>query len=214
MGARERRWAAAVVMVAGSLGSLAFACGGSDDDADSMSSTTASEPETAEHVGKLPKGWTAARNPDLGFEMGRPPGWPEGRDCLRKGADPGTATVMCSPDELVTLSVSADRTDEAFEIGAAEFAGRTMAGLGDSYEDGLDPRKPKPVKGHYEGASVTAQGTAMATGVDQDVTVVVLRRDSVANFTAVIAANADKPTAPAVRLAERALQTLRSQPVS
>lgn len=201
-------------MVAGTLGSLALGTAGCGGDDEGTTASTATEPETAEHVGKLPSGWTVVRNPDLGFEMGRPPGWPDGRDCLRKGADPGTATVMCSPDELVTLSVSADRTDEAFEIDAGDFAGRTMAGLGDAYEDGLDPRKPKPVKGHYDGAVVTAQGTATATGVDQDVTVVVLRRDSVANFTAVIAANAHKPTTPAVRLAERALGTLRSQPVS
>jgi len=210
MGARGTATiAAAVAIVALGTGS---GCDG-DDETTTASTTTASEPETAEHVDKLPKGWKVARNPELGFEMGRPPGWPDGRDCLRKGADPGTATVMCSPDELVTLSVSADRTDEAFQIEEGEFAERTMQGLGDSYEGGLDPRAPKPVKGHYDGAAVTARGTAAATGVNQDVTVVVLRRDAVANFTAVIAANAHKPTTPAVKLAERALRTLRSQPV-
>lgn len=207
MRARGKATIAAAVAIAPLA--AAAGCGG-----DEQTTTTATAPETPEHVDELPTGWKVVRNPQLGFEMGRPPGWPEGRDCLRKGADPGTATVMCSPDELVTLSVSADRTDEAFEIEAGEFAERTMTGLGDSYQDGLDPREPKPVEGHYDGAAVTAHGTAAATGVDQNVTVVVLRRDSVANFTAVIAANADKPTDPAVKLAERALRTLRSQPLS
>ena len=49
--------------------------------------------------------------------------------------------------------------------------------------------------------------------MNQNVQVVVLRRDGVANFTAVIAANADKPTEPATKLADKALETLRSQPV-
>ena len=96
---------------------------------------------------------------------------------------------------------------------SAEFASRAMMGLGDGYRDGLEPGTPKPFKGHYEGAVVTARGTAAETGVDQNVAVVVLRRDSAANFTAVIAANADKPTNPAVKYAEHALRTLRSQPI-
>lgn len=169
-------------------------------------------PEKAETVGKLPPGWTLTRNPEQGFELGSPPGWRQGRDCLRGGAAPGTATVLCSPDKLVTPSISADRTNEALELAAGDFAARTLTGLGEGYEDGLDPGEPKPFKGHYEGAQVSATGTAAGTGVRQNVSVVVIRRDDVANFTAVIAANADRPTEPAVKLAEHALRTLRSQP--
>ena len=209
MGARETR--AAVTVAAVALGSLAAGCGG--DGNDESPKAPAAEQETAEHVESLPRGWTIARNPALGFELGQPPGWHDGEKCLRKGADRRTVTVMCSPDRLVTMSVSADRTDEAFQIDAGEFAARTMSGLGDGYRGGLEPGTQKPFKGHYPGAVVTAKGTAAGTGVDQDVAVVVLRRDSAANFTAVIAANADKPTDPAVKYAEHALRTLRSQPV-
>ncbi len=169
-------------------------------------------PEKGEHVGKLPQGWTVERNQAQGFSLGAPPGWRSGGDCLRGGAKAGPLTILCSPDKLVTLSITADRTDDALELTAEEFAVQTAESLAKSY-DGLKQKPPKPVKGHYEGASIKASGRAAATGVDQDVEVVVLRREGAATFTALIAANADKPTGPAKELADRALSTLRSRPV-
>jgi hypothetical protein len=169
-------------------------------------------PEKAERVGNLPAGWTVERNPAQGFSLGAPPGWRAGGDCLRGGAKPGQVTILCSPDKLVTMSVAADRSDDALELSAEEFAIQTAESLADRYDD-LRRRPPRPVRGHYEGAVVKARGEAAATGVDQNVEVVVLRREGAATFTAVIAANADKPTEPAVGLAERALSTLRSKPI-
>ena len=174
--------------------------------------TTTQKVEKPESVGGLPTGWTVERNPQQGFSIGAPPGWRVGGDCLPGGADVPSVTILCSPDKLVTLSVSADRTNEALEVDPSEFAARTLTGLADSY-DGLQPGQVKPFKGHYDGATVSGAGKAVGTGVRQDVTVVVLRRDGVANFTAVIAANADKPTEPAVKLANESVETLRSQPV-
>ena len=196
----------------GVAAALLTGCGERDEPA-TESTTTVTKPETAESVGKLPPGWTVTRNAAQGFELGSPPGWREGRACLRGGTRAPTTTVMCSPDELVTLTISADRTNEALEIDPVDFAARTLTGLGEGYKNGLEPGKAKPVKGHYGGAEVSATGTALGTAVRQDVTVVVVRRESVANFTAVIAANAEQPTAPAVKLAEHALRTLRSQPL-
>ncbi len=200
-----------------SLACLALLAGcGGDDDGDGDAPEEATSPpnvEQPEQVGGLQRGWTVERNSAQGFSLGAPPGWREGADCLRGGAEaPGGVTIMCSPDKLVTLSVSADRTNEALEVDPAEFAARTLTGLADSYDE-LEPGKVKPFKGHYDGASVEGTGKAVGTGVNQNVQVVVLRRDGVANFTAVIAANADKPTEPAAKLANEALETLRSQPV-
>ena len=169
--------------------------------------------EKPESVGGLPAGWTVVKNSAQGFSLGAPPGWREGGECLAGGTEPGSVTILCSPDKLVTLSVAADRTDEALELDPAEFAARTITGLADSY-DGLESGKPRRFEAHYDGASVEGSGKAVGTGVNQDVQVVVLRREGVANFTAVIAANADKPTGPAVKLAEESLETLRSQPVA
>jgi len=188
-------------------------CGGDEGEGDAPEETTTTQKaEKPESVRGLPPGWTVERNRPQGFSIGAPPGWRSGGDCLKGGAEVPSVTILCSPDKLVTLSVSADRTDEALEVDPAEFAARTLTGLADSY-DGLKPGKVKPFKGHYDGATVSGTGEAVGTGVHQDVNVVVLRRDGVANFTAVIAANADQPTGPAVELADESVETLRSQPV-
>ncbi len=195
------------------LACLALAgCGGEKNAQQAGPATTSPKVEKPESVGGLAAGWTIERNREQGFSIGVPPGWRSGRECLKGGGEAPSVTILCSPDKLVTLSVSADRTNEAVEVGAAEFAARTLTGLADSY-DGLEPGKVKPFKGHYDGATVSGEGRAVATRVNQEVTVVVLRRDGVANFTAVIAANADQPTVPAQRLAEESVGSLRSQPV-
>lgn len=206
--AAAARSRSAVIAALAGAALLAGGCGSGSEEAPSQPRP----PEKAESVGGLPPGWTVAEDAAQGFALGAPPGWREGGDCLKAGGEPGNVTVLCSPDKLVTLSVSADRTNEALELEPGEFAVRTLEGLADSY-DGLEPGEPKPFRGHYDGASVTGSGEAVGTGVRQDVTVVVLRREGAANFTAVIAANAEQPTEPAVKLAGEALETLRSQPV-
>jgi hypothetical protein len=199
-----------VIAVAIAVGAALGGCG-SDDEPEAP--PVERRPEKPEEVRDLPPGWTVEENKAQGFELGAPPGWRSGGDCLKgQGAAP-SVTILCSPDRLVTLSVSADRTDEALELKPGDFAVRTMEGLAESY-DGLEPGAPKRFDAGYDGASVEASGKAVGTGVRQDVTVVVLRREGAANFTAVIAANAEKPTEPAVKLAKESLRTLRSKPVT
>jgi len=207
------RGARRILGTALAAGALLAGCGGDGDETTTTAAPAEPEaPEKPERVAGLPRGWTVERNAAQGFSLGVPPGWRKGGACLESKAPEVPVTILCSPDKLVTLSISADRTGEALELDPGEFAVRAMAGLADSYE-GLEPGEPKPFRARYEGASVKGTAKAFGTGVRQRVTVVVLRRDDVANFTAVIAANADQPTGPAVRLAEQALGTLRSQPV-
>jgi hypothetical protein len=174
--------------------------------------TTTTPVEQAEKVPKLPDRWKVLRVPDQGFALGQPPGWHKGRQCLAKKTSPGTTTVLCSPDRLLTLSISADRSAEALEITPEEFAARVMARLSENYQKPLDPGKPKPFKAHYDGAQVNATGKA-AKGIREDVRVIVMRRDDVAVFTAVIAKHASKATGTHTKFAERALKSLRSRPV-
>jgi hypothetical protein len=170
-------------------------------------------PERAESVPKLPAGWTELERRELGFALGVPPGWRDGRDCLPKGRDPGPAALLCSPDKLVTLTISADRTDEALELPPREFAVRALQSLEESAYRSLNRGRALPFRDHYEAAVVRARGELAQTRVEQDVTLIVLRRDAIANFTAVIAANANKPTGAHVKFGERAVKSLRSQPV-
>jgi hypothetical protein len=204
-----RRGTGASLLAAGALAAALGGCGEKEEPEVQPPPRPA---ERSERVPKLPPAWTEARNEDQGFALGVPPWWRLGRDCLPHGRTPGATTVLCSPDRLVTLSVSADRSDEALELAPGAFAVRATERLGEErYPRGLEAGRPRPFGTHYNGVVLRAQGKA-AAGVEQDVSVVVLRRAGIANFTAVIAANAGKRTGPAVRLAERALRTLRSQP--
>ncbi len=197
--------------VASALAALALLGGCGDGDA-----ADPPEPrraEVAQRLPQLPRGWTVHESPAEGFALGVPPGWRHGGQCLRGAHERTAGTILCSPDRLVTLSVFADRTTEALEVEPEEFALRTLESFGESGLRDLDRGAPRPFAGHYEGAVVSGLGRSAATGVRQELTVVVLRREGLANFTAAIAANAERQTKPAVELALRSLRSLRSRPV-
>jgi hypothetical protein len=162
-------------------------------------------PETAEELPKLPRGWEPHRNAAGGFALGRPPGW--------AADDRGPVTRLASPDELVAVTITADRTDEALELPPDEFATATLGAL-PGYREPLEARQAKPFRHPYRAAQARATGVAERSGVRQRVLVVALRRDELATVTAVVAANAERPTGPARRDALRALKTLRTRPVS
>jgi len=192
-------------------GPAAIGCG-----SESKSGGGSSEPaptETAERVGKLPAGWETFANDTQGFEIGVPPGWGEGKPCGKAApSEAAGTTLLCSHDRLVTLNVSVDRTDEALALSPSDAATRTAEALSAQNFDGrLDAGGPKPVKAHYGGASVS--GTGKAGKVEQDVEVYVLEREGIAAITAVIAANADENADAGVKLAARAVETLRTKPV-
>jgi hypothetical protein len=208
MSVRRRQEGSVWAVAALALVAFAVGCGEREE----PEPTTTTPVERPERVSKLPEQWSVIRVPGQGFQLGKPPGWRRGKACLAKHTSPGTATVLCSPDKLLTVSISADRSDEALEITPEEFATRTMAALSENYQTPLNPGKPKRFAGHYPGVEVSASGKA-AGGVRQDVSVIVLRRDDVAVVTAVIASNAAKATHQHREFARHALHTLRSQPV-
>jgi hypothetical protein len=211
MTVRHARHMALAGLTAGAL--LVAGCG-EDDESDPPPPPRPQE--SVEKLPKLPRGWTPLRSSAQGLALGSPPGWREGSKCFGRRArvQPGAATTICSPDRLVSVAISADRTIEAVEVPLDEFASRALSSLSDSgFGGGLEPGRLKNFKGRYVGVRIGAAGRAK-TGVMQRVDLVVLRRDRLVTFTAVIAANAKQPTAPAVRLAERSLRTLRSRPVA
>jgi hypothetical protein len=159
--------------------------------------------ETADPVPDLPRDWEAHINHAGGFVLGLPPGW--------KARDRGTITEIRSFDGLVVLTVTADRTSEAVAIDPADAATRTLASLA-AFAEPINPGEPRKFDHRYEAYEVTGHGRSTRTGFEQDLTVVVLRRDDAVTVTVLIAANADKRAKAARRIADRVVETLRAQP--
>lgn len=160
--------------------------------------------ETAEELPRLPRGWEPHANPAAGFALGRPPGWSARED--------GAITVLTAPDELVVVSISADRTSEALELEPGEFARATLGALA-GYEPSLDAARTERFGHRYAAAEARANGVAAKSGVRQEVRVIAMRRDRLAVITAVLAANAERRTAAEQAQALQALRTLRTRPV-
>ncbi len=160
--------------------------------------------ETVEKSPKLPDGWTRHTNEDGGFELGLPRGW--------KAVDRGTSTRVTSFDQLVVLSIAPDRTNEALEYDLEEFASATTGAL-QGYEEELEG-KARRYKHRYDGAAVEVDGVKAKGGGKQDVAVIVLRRPKLALFTIVEQANASSQSDPAKELADEAIATLRSRPIT
>jgi hypothetical protein len=191
----------------GALAALAVALSGCDDDSDdTATTTTAPQPrpeETFQKVPDLSPGWKVHANRAGGFALGVPPGW--------KPNDRQASTEVRSFDRLVAVSITPDRTVEGLEIPLEDFAIRTLAAL-PGFEGELDPGPSRRFKHRYKGIEVRATGTA-ETGVREQVRVVVLRRDEIVTFTAVVAVNAKPAAHASERLAERILGTVRSRPI-
>jgi hypothetical protein len=189
------------------------AIAGCNDDSDGSAPAPAPEPkleqaprraETAQPVPKLPPGWKVHANHPGGFAFGLPPGW--------KPRNTGKRTLVRSFDRLVSVEITSDRTVAGLDTPLDAFATRALAALpGFGLE--LEPGRPRRFRHRYKGVEARASGVAARTGVSLRVRLVVLRRDSIVTFTAVIAANAKPASRPAERLAERMLRTLRSRPI-
>ena len=69
----------------------------------------------------------------------------------------------------------------------------------------------RPFDHRYDAVEVHGTGTSRG-GVDQNASVIVLRRGEIATVTVVLAANAKPGARESVRIARRAIATLRTRP--
>ena len=191
------------VILAGLVGLvLALGACGSDDEPEAPDVERL--PETADELPKLPRGYEPFISRVNGIAIGRPPGW--------DARDRGIATRLTAPDELVVMSLSADRTDPAVAADPRTLAVRTFQAL-EGYEGDLDPSEPRPFKQRYQAYEVRGEGVAASTGVRQRLRVIVLRREGVAVITAVIAENAKVGARAEVGQALDSVRTVRTRPV-
>lgn len=199
-----------VLLVIAALGLLA-ACGEKDEPPEifggsdepeasstttSTTSTTSTETvpeesvaeETADALPPLPKGWTPEINFDGGFELGVPPGW--------NAENEGVRSVYTSPDDLIAVTVSADRSPGALALPLDEFALRTSEALGGSTQGGqrykdLVVGQAVPFEHQYEASAVRSKGVPVTSDVLEKALVVVIKREEFAVYVVIVRQNAE-----------------------
>ncbi len=159
-------------------------------------------PETVDKLPKLAPGWHEYVNHRAGFAIGRPPGWRADRR--------GTSTLLMSPDRLVAVSISADRTSEAIEFPLGEYARQAAEAL-PGFED-LDVGKPRRFDAHYQAKAVKATGKTKH-GLHQRLLFIAMRRDQLATYAVLVAGNAEQESGYYADEALRMVRTLRGRPI-
>jgi hypothetical protein len=186
------------------LVSLALpACGSEEEDAEPIAPVVDRKEETRQGLPKLPRGFEAYRSRYNGLAFGRPPGW--------KATRRGRATLLIAPDELVVMSLAADRSDAAVATDTERLAVDTFAAL-EGYRGKLKPSEAHKFAHRYEAHQVRGDARSKRTGVPQRLRVIVLEREGRTVVTAVIAENSKEKAPDEVRQAYQALRTLRTGP--
>jgi hypothetical protein len=167
-------------------------------------------PEVAQKVPKLSKGWRVHRDRSIGYAIGIPPGW----QVTRSRTAGANAALIRSPDHLLAVTLVATRDPEALGIPLEQFATSALAGL-PGFETRLKPGKPRAFAGTpLDAIEAVANGTTKARGIKERATLLVLRRDSIVNYTVAVVENARRPYSAKDRaVALRMVRTLRDQPI-
>lgn len=179
------------------------ACGSEEEEAEPIAPVVDRKEETRQRPPELPRGFERHVSRHNGLEFGRPPAW--------KVTKRGDATLLIAPDELVAMSLSADRTDEAVAADTEQLAVDTFAAL-EGYKGKLNPSTPRKWGHPYEAYLVRGEAVAKKTDVRQRLRVFVLEREGRTVVTAVIAENSKERAPDEVRQAYQALRTLRTRP--
>lgn len=195
--------AAAIALAGCDSGSDESSTGTSAGDESTPSAkTVARAKESGDQLPKLDRGWVAVRSRSGGFVLARPPGWSAQRS--------GSALTVLAPDELVAVTVSADRTPEGLAIPPGEFATRAARSL-PGFKKAPKPSPARPFEHRYKASQVVAR-TKAKNGIPQELRVVVIRRNGLVTFTAVLARNAKRHDAEEAKEALEIVSTVRSRP--
>jgi hypothetical protein len=189
-------WLVSAIVAAAALAG-AVGCGG-DDGPEPPEHRT----ETVDKLPKLPVGWHKYVNHRAGFAIGRAPGWRAERE--------GASTLLRSPDQLVAISISADRTTEAVEFPLDDYAEQALEAL--PRFDHLKSRKAHRFEARYQAEAVEATGRSRG-GLRQQLTFIAMRRKHLATYAVLVARNAERNTRFYEREALRMVRTLRGRPI-
>jgi hypothetical protein len=158
--------------------------------------------ERLQPVPELPRGWKVETNSGGGFALGVPPGWRAARDGIR--------TRLSSPDELVGISVTPDRSDEPLDADLEQLTEATAIQYGRQFDD-FEIKGTKRYDHQYDAFSAAAK--AKDKDVGQEVELVLLRRDGIVTFTVVTQRNERFGSGVYVPTIDRVVRSIRSRPV-
>jgi hypothetical protein len=183
----------------------AAGCGGSDDESTTTTTTTtAPKPppkETRDPLPARPEEWQRYVNERGGYALLLPRGWKTKAD--------GPQTLIRSYDHLVAVSIAPDRSADGVATPINDYATNTADEL-HGFKHGFETRGMRPLEHRYDAVEVYGSGKSRA-GVEQRASVIVLRRGDVASLAVVLAANAKAAARESVRIARRAISTLRTR---
>ena len=191
------------------------ATGAATETGTTQSTTTESEvevEETADAPAELPEGWSEEINEAAGFSIGVPPSW------TIRDSEGGQGSIITSPDQLIVVTVTADRTQGALQLPLEEFATRTAEAFGGEAlgEEGftdLKVTRAVPFKDTYDAVAVRAIGTSKQSGERERLFVVVVRREGQAAYVVVSRENAEQESSLASRDdVKEIIRSLRGRP--
>jgi hypothetical protein len=199
---RRHRLPPLLLVPALTLAAMPFAMGCGDDDEPAR---TGPDPagERAHRPSKPPPGWRTVRNARAGFTLPVPPTW-----SARKR---GPATLIRSDDQLVSVTVAADRTGDGRRLPARRFARLTiesLPGFKGKLARGTRAIRDTP----YDAARADGRGRVQTSRVPQRITIAAFRRPGRVTYTVSVFRNArvrPRFNEPVIR---RMLRGFRAQP--
>lgn len=189
----------APVRVVCALAALALLASGCDGDADD-DRRTESEPVDAPAL--PPVGWRTVRNAAAGFTVSAPRRWTVATE---RGS-----TLIRSDDRLVSVTISADRSEPGRELDAARYARETIRSL-PGFRGSLSGRVRRVRSSPYATARVDATGRLRTSPTHQRITVAVFRRPGRVTYSAVVFRNAIVKPRFNDRRIDRLLRSLRAE---
>ena len=177
------------------LASVLGACG--DDEAPERPA------EQADAPAKPPRGWRTVENEAAGFTIAAPKTWAA---ATKRGA-----TLIRSKDELVAVTIAADRSPAGTDTEPGAYARDVVAAL-PGFQGGISVREAEIAGSPYETAVAAGAGTIKTSGVPQRIQVVVFHRPRRVTYSAVIFRNARARPVPGRGTVARMLRSFRAQP--
>jgi hypothetical protein len=185
-----------VWLVALLLSTVAAGCG---DDAPERPVEKADKPV------EPPARWRTVENEAAGFTIAAPRAWTA---ATKRGA-----TLIRSKDELVAITLAADRSSAGRDTEPAGYARDVIAAL-PGFEGDVTVKDSDVAGSPYETAIAEGSGTVKTSGVAQRIEVAAFQRPRQVTYSAVIFRNARARPVPGRATVARMLRSFRAQPPS